>query len=486
MDATDGAARHVSDTASPGLPQASIALRQIDHVWVPPADLRDKLHRDFTFAWTELGPIGNRRIVPMNWSLRTCVKATVAGHAIIEHRIETSEQVHAARILYRLLFELGPRLTEHFVVRGYLPEDELRLRGEARIAVASADILPDNFGITSDSSVRWTLSRLYEEGARAARQNGICDPSHAECFSAGILEEAKLNPVDVRRLTAEEIRRRLRLAAFDVGPSPQSVNEELKDRIYSRLMYAIGRHENDDFMEFYQWFFEELSDVVKQIANRKGRDGKIDRIAVRQTILELVFDSWEIVAGLVNVFFRTLRHDIEPKLSDAEFATFELMNCSIPQLGGLPIILLYEYLPLLKEPLLRLLETPNDPQLWGQFHRLLETNATMTFRRRTADRAKKSHRGVRRSRREPVEILPSTLQHECPEELKLLVRDLLVEQNVICQCGNRKSWTPVAPETLLSSGSIELSARCEACGATKQIHTTMQELRRLAAEDAGD
>ncbi|MCC7421863.1 MAG: hypothetical protein IT428_16420, partial [Planctomycetaceae bacterium] len=255
--------------------------------------------------------------------MSTCVMAAVAGQAIVEHRRGASEEEHAARNFWRLIYQLGPRLKEHFALRQYLPDDELRLRGETRIAVGSHDVLPDNFGVTPDSSARWTLSRVREEGARAARQVGNCDPSDDECFAAGITEEAKLNPVDVRDLSAEEIRRRLRLIAFDAGPSLEPVDDELKDRIYSRLMYSLGRHENDDTATFNRWFFDELSDVIKQIANRKGRDGRIDRMAVRQAVLELVFDSWESVGGCVNAFFRTLRHCIVPELSDDEFATFE-------------------------------------------------------------------------------------------------------------------------------------------------------------------
>ncbi|MCC7424019.1 MAG: hypothetical protein IT428_27455, partial [Planctomycetaceae bacterium] len=162
------------------------------------------------------------------------------------------------------------------------------------------------------------------------------------------------------------------------------------------------------------------------------------------------------------------------------------MNCSIPQLGDLPIILLHEYLPVFQEPLLRLLENPHDALLWGQFHRLLETHSTMTFRRRTADRAKKSHRGLERSRREPVEVLPSMSQRECPEDLRLLVRDILNAQNVLCRCGNLDSWTTIAPETLPSSELIQLSAHCKVCGATKEIHTTMENLWTLAGIDTGD
>lgn len=314
--------------------------------------------------------------------------ASVAGHEILINSGQLNGERQFDYHVMRLIYQWAPRLREHFA-RTFVRAEDFKAPGRGH------SVLPDHLGKGSDGrGAAWTVSRLHKEGRHAAMASGYTDPDPATCWHFGFLEAARRNPLDPGSLTTDEALQLVRLALFDLGPMSGKTIPATIELVRSRIIEAIAKHDEADTDEFHQWFFEKLDNVVHGIAKKKA-GGKIAREVVRQCILDLVFQSFSRIGDCVHLLMEDFRRALPRKLNAREGALFDLLYQKQKCFGNIPLILLQDRFPFLREAILELLDSPTDPGKIGTLLRLLEFYGTMVSHKRQLDRDYKqraSHR----------------------------------------------------------------------------------------------
>jgi hypothetical protein len=294
-------------------------------------------------------------------------------------------------------------MKEH-LTRKFEHARDLYIRSSGRLTDDAQDVLPEDVGLNSrGEGDRLSVAHLTESGRRAAQETGGCrNPISKQAIAFGLLEAAKLNPLEVRD---EEVMPLVRMALFDIDSSEGAPLEELVEIVAERLLEAIDRH-LDDFQEaFDQWFSGSSNSLVKQIAQQKSkRGGELPREDVRQALLHLGWRAYGYVGQCVHTLMRTIKNAMPDPLNDEEKRLFERMYESQPYYGDLPLALLAERLSFLRLAILAIWESPQDQDNVRVLHRLLWYFADMVSRRREADRQSK-----RRSQGDP----PTSLEEPC-------------------------------------------------------------------------
>lgn len=115
------------------------------------------------------------------------------------------------------------------------------------------------------------------------------------------------------------------------------------------------------------------------------------------------------------------------------------MSCAIPELGGLPLLMLHAYVPVIIPVIQQILNSPSDDQAWRQLRRALYTHATIVQRRRAGDRRKKEMNGVR-YRRLPCDSMPDSMGGEQRGVAPAVADRILSEESVSRACGFLQDW----------------------------------------------
>jgi hypothetical protein len=214
-------------------------------VWRPHSDLR--LPEGFELKLKCLvGTDGVRRFSPCLGHELFVMNAALAGQAILERCKSLSREQRASYGLMRLIYQQQERLQERFR-RRFTRISDLRITKAARTSVDEADVLPDWLGLDSNGrGIKWSDAELVRRGKQAIGNDNVDDET---CIRHGLIEAARLNPIDVSEMTEDEetARRYLRVVLFDLGPaSESSITEETKKLVEARLLAAIDKHLDDD------------------------------------------------------------------------------------------------------------------------------------------------------------------------------------------------------------------------------------------------
>lgn len=469
-------------------------VRRDAYVWRPAAAVIPFLPRNFEVPFVCMELEGVRRFGPPD-SARFCHQAAIAGQAIWESRGKLSPELRFTHCMMRLLFQQGPRLRERLRTRSYSSLGDLLVKNEHAIG-AHSDVLPDDLGGIGPQ--RWSAKRLLEEGRRTAQQHGICSPTIHECIIWGVDFEAQLHPTSLDGVPAERIQALLRQALFDLGPAEVSIDAALKNLVYGRMVDAVRLHLNDSDVDFNRWFFEKVDGVVHQIAKRRRPDGPIERQTVRQTVLELVADSWPYVGGAINEFMKSISTSIDPPLTPDDQSVFDVIYRRNPYLGELPMILLHEQFPELQRAVLAIMENPRAAESWGRFVRAIQTHATMSARRREADKLRKrSNKSVKQLngwQREDddcpkslvtsggLAALESQPESHCASEFDEIVTVLLKRHGKQCKCTEEPDWEAKLKKGQKSNSEIKLTAVCRRCARRAALSVPREQFEQVARE----
>lgn len=475
-----------------GAPEQKV--RRDAYVWRPAAAVIPFLPRNFEIPFMCMESEGVRRFGPPD-SARFCHQAAIAGQAILDSRGVLSQELRATHCMMRLLFQQGPRLRERLRRRTYSSESDLIVRNEFVVGTRS-DVLPDDLGGVGPQ--RWSVKRLLEEGRRDAQKHGICSPTFRECIIWGVDFEAQLHPTNLNEVPPERIRALLRQILFDLGPTVVKIDATKKDQVYGRLVDAMQSHLNDSDDDFNHWFFENSDGVIHQIAKKKRPDGPIERQVVRQTVLEIVADSWSYVGGAISEFTKSISMAIDPPLTPDERSAFDVVYRRNPHLGGLPLILLHEQFPELQHAVLAIMENPHAAESWGRFVRALQTHATMSARRREADKLiKHTTKSVKQLNEWQCEdddcpkslvtsdglaALESQPESDCASDFDEIATALLKRQGKQCKCTEGPDWAAKLKKGQKSNSEIKLTAECRRCARKASLSVPREQFVQVARD----
>jgi hypothetical protein len=449
------------------------------YTWRPSVEVASHLPSDFSLSLTAVSNGGvERRFQPDLDPFSFSLTAALGGFAILRAMQNLNAEQRNTYDLMRLVFQHG-RIVQEALTRRFHRTQDLAVTGDARYAVDDDDVLPDNLGLDGQGRDRkWRMGDLMRSGREEARRRRLREASDADFVRLGILCAARHNPIDAESLSVAEARRLLRFNLFDLGPADCHIDENTKEEIVARFREALDRHLADSTEEFDRWFFEKRDGIVHQISKRKSGLGPIAREVVRQTLLELVFDSLPYNGQCVHIQMYAFAGAILPSLTDSERSVFELQYCSQPWLGDVPLILLHRYLQPMREAIIDMWDEPQIREHPGVLLRVMQFHGEMVRKRREADRAAKRGNpdpGRRIFLSESIES-----DEECPDfdELK---DELIRASHLDCRCGESARFSAVLDWQSASEDAIDVEFSCGGCGSKQRRSFAVDEVRRILA-----
>src|SRR5262249_19691549 len=157
------------------------------YTWVPSAELRPELPKDFTLSMlcsTELEH-GLRRFYPIDSFEAFITKAFVAGLAVLDRIQGLGKE---GRSSYRIMLRYYQRLRRRRERFGapLLDESSLRVSRSGRRTVDEFSILPETVGLNArGEGARWNVGKLLREGREEAEAQGISRPREEACVHYG-------------------------------------------------------------------------------------------------------------------------------------------------------------------------------------------------------------------------------------------------------------------------------------------------------------
>src|SRR5262249_20071876 len=157
------------------------------------------------------------------------------------------------------------------------------------------------------------VERLLTEGAQAAREAGIEQPSEADCVRYGLFVAARLNPLSI---PADRISKLLRQALYaDIFDEP--LPPQVIDVVIDRMLVAIQRHLVEPAAEFNAWLSGGNSSFVNKIAKQKRLPGgRLDPKIVRHVRLDLGWQAYQYMADCVHTAMREIEMSIPDPLTE--------------------------------------------------------------------------------------------------------------------------------------------------------------------------
>lgn len=431
------------------------------YTWSPSERLLGCLPAGFQFALRCVDLNEGKRIFwPTGDIPGFVVQAAMAGHAILQQGADWDEEASFSYGLMRLLYQLSPRLRSN-LKRSIRRSDDLYIATKGRVS-ESNNILPDDLGVAADCEERWTVSRLMEEGRRAAKQAGDLKPTPERRIWLGLGEAAKRNPVDLAHLSEEDALQWVRLSLFDLGPATHQITDDVKARVEERLIDAIEKHIDAETDEFHRWLFYSFDNLTRQISKRKSGGGPIDRKIVRQVLLEGVFSSYRYMSDCVHVAMRAFAQALASNLTDDERMLFEVIYRRQPCLGNLSLLLLHDRFMHARECILEIWRDPSDADRWGTLLRLLRFHAEMITKKRESER-------VYQQRHADDKVGEIECHDAYIDEFQLVAVWFRQRHGLTCQCGSTDSWQAECEDATLDIELIRWTDGCRACGHTEEV-----------------
>lgn len=364
------------------------------HVWLPRDTLRGDLPVGFQLRLECLtGTSTRRRFRPTGAISAFVLQASLGGHAILAARRRLDRATSFSLDMSRLLYQKTPRLRDK-LCRTFRRTEDLYLSPAQRSSPDQYTVLPEEYlEIHGSQTAPDPVAKLMADGIETANRKGWRNPPPEVLIRLGLLDAARLAPLDPAKLTSNEIQRLLRIVLFDVGQSDSQFSAEVMSTVTGRLLRAMERHIDDDTEDFSRWFFEEGDNIVHQIAKQRKGGGPIDRGLVREALAEIVFQSIGHVGNAVHAQMREFAAALSPALNASERLVFDAVFQNHAALGGLPLIALHEWWHPLREALFDIWEDPGDTNRWGAMLRFLYWHSEMIRKRREADRTYKRRKG---------------------------------------------------------------------------------------------
>jgi hypothetical protein len=276
-------------------------------------------------------------------------------------------------------------------------------------------------------------------------------------------------------MTKNQIRGVIRMGLFDFEDL-SAVEEHAKAIVIERLLTALQKHLDDPPDKFRYWFFESVDNIVRQIAKKKRGGGQIPREVVRHAILEIAFDSFDYVAGCVHVGMRAFAGALPRPLNDAECYLYSLCYFRPPALGELPLVMLHDRLPAIRESVFNLLSSPSDHHAAGTVLQMLRYLGEMSHNRRVADKMCKRNTKIRNDQDRPA--LRLELSADAPavklagEGQSPVIASLLDRRKVECLCATTDDWE-IVEHLGDTSAEFEIQFYCRECERTETVKTSL-------------
>jgi hypothetical protein len=449
-------------------------------IWRPSTDIEASLPPGFRLEMIGLvGPGGTRRFVPAKGVEAFLLEASLGGLAVLGRLRDLEPQERFSYNAMRLIFQQAPRLREH-LSRSFNREADLYGRD------LEVDILPERLGLTPKSrGGRWSVVELLRQGRELLSGRGEVDLSPDMAIAEGLLAAAQLDPLDPASLTEAMGRGLVRMALFDLGHDVNPLTPEVKGMVTDRFLRLLGDHLGDDSLAFNDWFLESRDNLIRCIADQRRDGGPIPRDAVRRALLELVWDSFIYVGDCVALQMAAYARALPEPLTPADQRAFDAAYTGQSYLGGLPLVMLRERFVFLRGAILDLLEDPADPSRVGVLLRLLDFYATMTAKRREADRFAK-----RRGPKTRPAI--AAIDHDASTDASGVVKqpfhlfDSIAEElrkarGIACPCGARGNWCATQVEGDECADPIVLQIDCESCGQSETMEVGRAEFAEIGS-----
>lgn len=455
--------------ASPaGKPTAGTISR---YTWRPPPGAKGEFPPGFCLTFDcHTRTDGMRRFVPTEGIPGFLVRAALAGYTLLNLHTELSPEERFSYHATRLIYQMAKGFSE-FLNRTFSRPSELYTTEAGRISGDTEHILPDDLGLDATGrGIRWTPRELIERGRDAAANPGALAP--ARFITLGLVEAARLNPLDPATLSEAGARAFIRLALFDLGPATGPLDESVIEEVQGRFLVALEAHIAKDTGAFRRWCFNNINNVVHAIAKQKRGSGPIPRAQVRQALLELVFHSLIHVGDGIHRLMAAFACSLPEPLSEVERAHFDSLYQKQRHYGGLPFVLLHDRFDFLRDAILNVWDDPSDIQRVGVVLRVLSYYSTMVSRRREADRRYKARSWHRNDQNRVAQTLPlepdldlgADLRPQPFQEVASALREL---HQASCPCGTTQHWHANLIGEIGSPRSIVIQDTCGACKHTE-------------------
>jgi hypothetical protein len=457
------------------------------YCWQPASVLDAQLPPGFClFLRCSTDDGGIRRFTPFTDFPCFIVMASLGGSAILSCRADVTAQHRFSYHANRLLYQLAPRLREHFN-RAFHRLQDLYISKGARIGEDDADVLPLDVKLNSRYHKSPKPSDIIEFGRTKAIEAGSKSPNDAECIRVGLLEEARQNPTDPDQLSEIDALRLVRLGLFDLGRSRDSMPESLVDEVIDGLLPTLERHIDDDTATFNQWFFENTNNLVHVAAKKKRSGGRLPRDIVGEALFEGVFRAFSYQADCVDLQMHWFLQAIPVPLNEAERLLFDAMFLKQSYLGGLCLVLLHDRFDFLGDIIQEMERNPRDRRLIGVFQKMLQFYGEMAHKRRVADRDYKT-RSKHRNRENRVSwtsALDPERDPAVPEPPSALLQEIAAElqeiRNITCRCGATQDLgaTWVKEKTTGRVITLEFVCGSEDCNHRELVEVSREEFERI-------
>ena len=367
------------------------------------------------------------------------------GGLVILNRIAKlcKEQRFSYRIM-GLISQMGPKLQEHFS----------RASGvEVEVCRHVIDTLHMRNGIRTKSSRMGEGSHCKDDevlqfGQRKASELGFPTQrmNHDSFRRLWLLEQARLDPVDIRGLDVDGCFHFVRSCMFDLTPS-EKLSEADVAKLEERFLDAISEHVQDDSDRFNHWFFERIDNIIHRVAKKRRGGGPMPRDTARQALLEMVVRSYRYGAQCIDLQMQEFTRALPTRsaLNATEQARFDLVYRCQPWLGNIPLIVLHQRFGYLEEFLRELHQCPMSPAHPGILLRLLDWYGQSVSSRRMIDREQKRRSVHRNTHGRPSALvsLPGdskrtvTTSNDRFHQVAELLRQ---DQRISCQCQELGQW----------------------------------------------
>jgi hypothetical protein len=425
---------------------------------------------------------GQRQLSPHDGRLKFILGASVGGQALLRQLQEGDKEVHFSYGAMRLLYQKAPLMPE-FVNRALQRIEDLYIPRAARVA-DEIDVLPDTIGHYGNGpGHRWTVGQLVAHGRDAAAAAGVESPSDEEIIRFGLLAAARRNPIDIQQLDADEATGLLRLILFGLGPCPDKISDITTDEVVGRLLDAVEKHIDHSTEDFDSWFFEEADNVVHQISKRKRPGGEIERVIVRQVMLETVFRAYRYVGDCVDLQAKAMADAMKPKLDADERAAFGAIYEKSSYLGDIPLLFLYDQFPLAPEAFSEVLENPSDAAAAGTLLRVLQFQAEMVGKKRASERRyqkQRHHRNQKNASAVVFALIEDPATSACSPLWQVIAGELRERRGAKCDCGTTKDWYAEIDQTRTKKKTVAIIDTCATCGHRETCTATLDKIRKAA------